>query len=208
MQPKLFYIIFICLLLSNCTNTAKKSTIGLTYRTKLIDYGTFIIEVPESWVNEGIGVEDSYVGNIKIGKDSLVSFDLGKYSNSLNEEGGEYFDITEGNVYVPDKSSRPEKRAWKIFGKADSATLEKVKRNKVKWDYIDNYRAKLVVPKIKGIGTTGVYFDSLWANGDSKIGFVLARRNLKPIHQQQLLNAVYSLHFHKDVPMKYPNKNY
>lgn len=45
----------------------------------------FSIEVPTSWEEENLRIEDSYVGGIKLSNDEEVVFDLGYYSNRLDE---------------------------------------------------------------------------------------------------------------------------
>jgi hypothetical protein len=80
MKVKLFLWFALPILLLSC-NSNKKSDDG----TKLLDYKYFTIRVPQSW--KGIDAKgiDSYVGEIHIDTSTVISFDLGWYSNSLVE---------------------------------------------------------------------------------------------------------------------------
>ena len=132
---------------------------------KLLDYGYFTILVPESWKQVNVKGIDSFVGEINIDSTTVINFDLGWYSNSLSEgRSTTYYSVESGNIYIPDitiKQNLKDPTHWKYFGKADSNKVEKLKREHTTWFNIGNYRAKLITPKRIGLGTTGVYIDSL-----------------------------------------------
>ncbi|MFD0749785.1 hypothetical protein ACFQZS_06505 [Mucilaginibacter calamicampi] len=159
------------------------------------------MEVPKNWKRVDVKGIDSFVGRIDIDSAKSIGFNMGWYCDNL-EEGKftDYYNIDFGNVYIPDTS---KKRAtdnttyWKYFGKADRATIAKVKRQVSVYTNIDQYRAKIVTPKVTGIGITGVYIDSLWKAGDSPEGFVLCGENLTFKQQRQLLSAIKTLRFYQ-----------
>lgn len=149
---------------------------------KTLDFGKFKIDVPVTWQpvkNTGI---DSYVGLIVLDKGDTVSFDLGWYSNSLDDESV-YVD-SNGDVYLLDNGSTP-----KFYGKADTIDVESLMENKVIWRTIDSKRAKIVQPKQTGKGMTGVYFDSLWTKGSGTDRFQMNGKNLNPNNEKRLLEA-------------------
>jgi len=52
---------------------------------RILDFGSFTIEAPNNWTKVKVQGIDSYVGRIAIGNTDTLEFDLGPYSNSLNE---------------------------------------------------------------------------------------------------------------------------
>jgi len=74
---------------------------------------------------------------------------------------------------------------------------DRFRKQNVSWDTIDHRLVKLVFPRISGNGLTGVYIDSLWQKGSSKIRFNLAGTDLKVQNEKDLLNAVKTLRFYK-----------
>lgn len=164
--------------------------------TKLIDYGSFTMEVPLNWKPLAVEFEDSAIGNIQIGKKSFISFDLGQYSNPLNEDDfGEYYKISDGNIYLVDKSSTLKNKKLNYFGKVDSINLEKVRRDKVEWIIIDGFKTKLLTPKKAGRGFVGVYIDSLSNDNGTKIKLMMSGY-LTPTQQEEFMSAIKTLKFY------------
>lgn len=173
------------------------------HNTQTLNYKTFAITVPKQWKRVDEKGIDSFVGEIHIDPATSIGFDMGWYCSDLDEDNRTtYYMVEDSNVYVPDSSAKQdlkEPSKWKYFGKADSATIEKLKRQKITWINIDGYKAKLVTPKKAGIGITGVYIDSLWKSGDGKTGFVLNGYNLTKPQQEQLITAIQSLKFNRPI---------
>lgn len=127
--------------------------------TKTLDFGEFTIDVPSTWQTVRTKGMDSYVGLMTLDHGDTVSFDLGWYSNSLEEEYK--FKVENGDVYLKnEKESISNSVLFGFYGKADTVDIEKFKVNNVTWTTIDGKRAKLIQPKNTGTGTTGIYFDS------------------------------------------------
>ena len=74
---------------------------------------------------------------------------------------------------------------------------DKYRKNNVLWDTIDGRKAKIVYPRKSGIGTTGVYIDSLWVSGSQVDRFNLYGKNLKPGNEKKVLQALRTLKFRK-----------
>jgi hypothetical protein len=184
------------LLLLSCTESKQPDS-----GTKLLNYGYFTIQVPQSWKRVDVKGIDSYVGEIHIDSNTIISFDLGWHSNSLSEgRSTTYYNIESGEIYTPDSSIKQDLRYpthWKYYGKADSVTLEKLKRNRTTWLNVDEYRAKLITPKNIGSGTTGIYIDSLWKEGDNNDKFQINGQDLTSTQQQQLITAIKTLKFYQ-----------
>ncbi|WP_028298582.1 hypothetical protein [Olivibacter sitiensis] len=51
---------------------------------KTLDFERFTIQVPAAWSQQQIQGYDSYVGQIAIGEQESISFDLGAYADNLN----------------------------------------------------------------------------------------------------------------------------
>lgn len=196
MKPFLFLCLALLLLIS-CTTKKRADNDG----TKLLDYGYFTVRVPQDWKRVNAKGIDSYVGRIDIDSSSSIGFNMGWYCKTLSEgHRTKYYDIEGENVYTPDSSAKQnlnDPNVWKYYGRADSSTLEKLRRQKVSWTIISRYKAKLVVPKMTGVGTTGVYIDSLWRTGDHPDGFVMSGENLPLQQQQQLIKAIKTLKFYQ-----------
>lgn len=89
-MKKLLTIITICILSFSCTkenkidsSTRQSQSDNLDHE---IDYRAFKIKVPEGWEKIELQGIDSYVGGIVTNHQDTITFDLGWYSNRLNDE--------------------------------------------------------------------------------------------------------------------------
>ena len=85
----------ILLTLLSCTSKQKG-------RTKTLDFGEFKIDVPLTWQQVKAKGIDSYVGLMILDNGDTISFDLGWYSNPLEEEYK--FKVENGDVYLENES--------------------------------------------------------------------------------------------------------
>lgn len=185
-QMRLLLTIILLTLLS-CTEKRKGEI-------KTLDFGRFKIDVPGTWQQVKAKGIDSYVGLMILDEGDTVSFDLGWYSNSLEEEYN--FMIQNGDVFLRREITR-DSGVYEFYGKVDTVDMEKFKVNNVSWTTIDNKRAKLIRPKNTGTGMTGVYFDSLWVAGSGTDRFQMNGTDLHPENERQLLKAFATLKFTK-----------
>lgn len=153
-----------------------------------MDFGRFKIDVPGTWQQVRAKGIDSYVGQMILDNGDTVSFDLGWYSNPLDDES---VYVDNNDVYLVDNGNP------RFFGKADTVNIDSLKKNKITWTMIDGKRAKIVQPKMTGQGMTGVYFDSLWVAGSGIDRFQMSGTNLHPDNERQLLKAFRTLKFTK-----------
>lgn len=162
--------------------------------TKTLDFDKFEIEVPSSWhkiVKAGI---DSQVGKIAIDNNDTLYFDLGWYSGNLAED--KPYLIEGKSVHLINQEKSTENSIfYNYYGTLDTIDLKKFLKTEHKYVKIDNRKAKLVFPKKSGIGTTGVFFDSLWVRGSGVDRFQLSGKNLKEQNQKELLNAIKTIKF-------------
>lgn len=173
--------LLILLLFCSC-KTQKKNT-----ESHLLDFKSFTIETPVLWTKITSRGIDSYVGGIQIDSTEVASFDLGLYSNDLNEFVKlNLHDTTYAFVSTSDSPTLI----------VDSNFMEKIKKCKVVWDTIDGYKAKLVIPINSGFGVTGVYIDSLWQLNSQNVKFQLSGNNLNPANETKFLKAIKTLRFH------------
>lgn len=185
---KKLLIAIIVIGLTACNQTKPKGD------TKTMNFISFTIETPKSWKQiEKRGI-DSYVGCIAIDDTDTLNFDLGWYSNKLYE-----YDPT-----ILDSS---------MIGSIDTSMLDtsevifvknrmgidpdRYRKNNVLWDTIDGRKAKIVYTRQPGIGTTGVYIDSLWVSDSGIDRFNLYGNNLKPENEKKVLQALQTLKFRK-----------
>jgi hypothetical protein len=186
----------ILLTLLSCTDKQSRETrkpdiienkVDVPPTWKTLDFKEFTIQVPPTWGHVRIKGIDSYVGLIALDNGDTASFDLGWYSNTLDDES---IFVHGNDVHLVD-----EKGNLTFYGKADTVNIERLKNNKIIWTTIDAKRAKIIEPKLTGKGITGVYFDSLWTKGSGTDRFQMNGRNLKPENERQLLIAVQTLKF-------------
>nr|WP_294793060.1 hypothetical protein [uncultured Mucilaginibacter sp.] len=160
------------------------------------------MQVPESWTRVDVRGIDSFVGRIDIDSNAFIGFDLGWYCDSLGEgRHTTYYSVESGSVYVPDSAAKQNlsnPTVWKYFGKADSITIAKLRRNVAVIENVDGYHAKIVTPKRSGLGITGIYIDSLWKSGGNVDGFVMTAHNLTFEQQKKFISAIKSLKFNRN----------
>jgi hypothetical protein len=187
-QMRLRYAILLLTLLS-CTDKKRGGT-------KTLDFGEFTIAVPSTWQPVRAKGIDSYVGLMTLDHGDTVSFDLGWYSNPLEEEYK--FMVENGDVYLKnEKESTSNSVLFEFYGKADTVDIEKFKINQVILTTIDGKKAKIIRPRQTGYGMTGIYFDSLWVAGSGTDRFQMNGTDLHPDNERQLLKAFETLKFTK-----------
>jgi hypothetical protein len=191
MKTLLLLYLTIVLLIS-CTGSKQSRNEG----TKLIDYGYFTIRVPQEWKRVDAKGIDSFVGEIHIDSNTVITFDLGWYANDLSE-GSEDYVVRNDSLIVLEKSPIPGaiKPREDYRGKPDSSTLATVTVNQKQYITIDGYKAKLVTPTHTGKGMTGLYIENLWNAGSSNDRFQINGQNLTLKQQQQLITAIKTLKF-------------
>ena len=162
-----------------------------TGETKTMDFGTFTIETPNTWKQIKAKGIDSYVGKIAIDDSDILHFDLGWYSNDLTEyqevkmgDGKTYYISSYDTAYNPTL--------------IDSLNKDKVVTSNIIWDTVDGRLAKVLSPIKPGIGTTGIYIDSLRQAGSDVDKFNLYGTNLKPHNEKAVLAAFKTLKFHNE----------
>ena len=174
------------IILASCDKTKDKK--------KTLDFGSFTIEVPSTWNKAKQQGIDSYVGQIALDESDTVSFDLGWYSNSLEEEPN--FTVDDGRVHLLNESlSTRDSLVYDFIGTIDTVNINTFLKDSVSWTTIDNRKVKLVRPKKSGLGTTGIFIDSLWTAGSGIDRFQINGRNLKPDNEQLFLEAIRTLRF-------------
>jgi hypothetical protein len=180
---KLSYISAFIILVVGCKDPS---------RTKTMDFGKFTLEAPYKWQQVKRNGIDSYVGAIAVDNTDTLYFDLGMYSNTLTEPNIQVITrqmIAENNLDSSDFIVVKDIMSMNI-------DADLYRKQNVSWDTIDSRRAKIVFPRVSGKGKTGVYIDSLWGNS-SKVRFNLHGSNLKAQTEQDLLEAIKTLRFHK-----------
>ena len=161
---------------------------------QVLTFGSFTIETPAGWTKIKARGMDSYVGRIAIDKTDTLDFDLGWYSNTLTEPEPVIWDSSMIGLIDTTFAAENEIIFVKNRMRVDP---DKYKKNNISWDTIDGRIAKIVSPRKSGIGTTGIYIDSLWQSGSDADRFNLYGVNLQPANEKMLLQALQTLKFHK-----------
>ena len=177
---------FLSLFIFGCADKKPKAD------NQTLDFGLFSIVTPNSWTKIKAQGTDSYVGQIAIDNTDTVDFDLGWYSNTLTEPEPQIIERSMlKNIDVLDTTQ------FIIVDSRKGIDPDKYKKNNISLDTIDGRRAKIIFPRKSGIGTTGIYIDSLWQGGSDIDRFNLYGDNLKPINEKLFLQALKTLKFHK-----------
>lgn len=182
-MQKLIGILPLLTILLSCNDT------NINRDSKLLDFGYFTIETPQSWTKVQVRGIDSYVGRIAIDNKDTLDFDLGWYSDDLSEYS-EFKNFFGGKTYYINKYDTSAKLV-------DSSELHKIVKSNISWDTIDGRRAKILSPIHSGVGMTGIYIDSLWQAGSDIDKFNLYGNNLKPENEKALLTTLKTLKFHQ-----------
>ena len=162
--------------------------------SQTMDFSSFTLEAPSSWKAIKEKGVDSYVGKIAIEEGDTLHFDLGGYSNNLTEYDPTLLDSS--MISSIDPSMADLSNVIFVKDKKD-IDPDQYRKNNVRWDTIDGRKAKIVFPRRSGIGTTGIYIDSLWISGDDTDRFNLYGLNLKPGNEIKVLDAIKTLKFRK-----------
>lgn len=169
---------------------------------KTIDFGQFEITVPENWNKyEAKGI-DSYVGGIITNTNDSLSFDFGMYSGDLSKSD---FPM----VYDSTRLAELIKKELKLLPKTKHLIVRDLFHADVDFkeylqyqfvfDSIDCFRAKIITPRNKGFGGTGIYIDSLAGTqrNYNKIRFNFYGWYLNDKVQGEFLKALKTLKFEK-----------
>jgi len=166
----------------SCTNQNKGK--------QILDFGSFSIEGPSEWKKSILPATDSYVGEILMPENDTIGFDFGPYSYDLTEY--QEIKLGDGKTYYIDNSDTAYRPT--LYSSADKY---KVVKSKVTWDTIDGRIAKILSPINSGIGTTGIYIDSVWVGSRGKTSFNLYGKNLSKENEKIFLRALKTIKFHK-----------
>ena len=180
------------LLIIGCSDNKSKVDNKHKSDNQTLDFGSFTIMTPISWTKIKAQGADSYVGRIAIDNIDTLDFDLGWYSNTLTEPEPQIIERSMlKNMDVLDTTQ------FIIVDSRKGIDPDKYKKNNVSWDTIDGRKAKIVFSRQSGVGTTGIYIDSLWQAGSDIDRFNLYGDNLKPANKKLFLEALRTLKFHK-----------
>lgn len=168
---------------------------------KTVDFDVFEITVPSSWKKHEINGIDSYVGGlISDEKDTLI-FDLGWYSPDVS-------DNTFPMVFDPNRLAELTEKERGLLPNTNhlivdslSAEIEysKYPKYQVEYDSVDCFKVKLITPRNKGFGATGIYIDSI-AGGDTsynRVKFGFYGNHLTDSTQTEFIKALRSIKFKK-----------
>lgn len=182
MRSLIFNCLFILILLS-----CRQKQHG---ETKNMDFDAFSIETPLTWKKVNRKGIDSYVGAIAIDSIDTLKFDMGSYSNTLNE----FAPLILDSSMISDAGTNDISEI--IFVKDHyRVDPDRYKYNNVSWDTIDNRLAKLVYPRRSGKGTTGVYIDSVWISRGDVVRFNLYGIDLHPANEKTVFEAIKTIKF-------------
>lgn len=169
---------------------------------KTIDFGQFEITVPENWNKYEAKEIDSYVGGIVTETNDTLDFDFGMYSGDLSKSD---FPMVYDSIGLAELT----KKELKLLPKTKHLIVEDLFYADVDfkeylqyqfvYDSIDCFKAKIITPRNKGYGGTGVYIDSLTGTKQNynKIRFNFYGWYLNDKAQAEFIKALKTLKFNK-----------
>jgi hypothetical protein len=168
---------------------------------KTIDFGQFIITVPEKWNKyERKGI-DSYVGGMITDKNDTLTFDLGRYSGDVSTD----FPMVYNEETLAELSSRERNLLPKTKHlitedwSSEDIDLRDYLKYDVEYDTIACFKVKIIRPRNKGFGASGIYIDSLSGikKKYDKIKFNFYGKFLSDKTQTEFIKALKTLRFEK-----------
>lgn len=183
--------ILILLLIFSCTKREYKT----------IDYGQFEITVPENWNKyEAKGI-DSYVGGIITETNDTLDFDFGMYSGDLSRSDFPMVYDSLGLAELTEKELEllPKTKHLIVDSITGDIDFKEYLQYQFEYDSIDCFQAKIITPRNKGFGGTGIYIDSLTGTKRNfdKIKFGFYGFYLNEQVQAEFLKALKTLKFKK-----------
>ena len=184
-------LILILLLILSCSER----------KYKTIDFGNFEITVPQNWNKyERKGI-DSYVGGIITEKNDTLNFDFGRYSPDLlkNDFPMVYDSIGLAELTEKELKLLPETKHLIVKNFTGNIDFKKYMQYEFELDSIDCFEAKIIRPKNKGFGGTGIYIDSITGNKKNydKVGISFYGWYLTEKTQNEFIKALKTLKFEK-----------
>ena len=151
-------------------------------QNKVIDFNNFEITIPNTWNKIDIKGIDSYVGGFSTKSGDSILFEYGKHTYQMDV----VFKINDLKEYEKLDSIGFD-MADLIFSKYPNIDQNQGTFHKeyYMYDSIDNYKAKISLPKKFGCGTTGIYFEGL-SKGNS---LYVYGNNLTDAEQNELLKS-------------------
>ena len=136
--------------------------------TQTLDFGSFTIDTPTGWTKIKMQGIDDLVGKIAIDRHDTLEYNLGVFASSL-----EQLDEPDDDGKNPDTFSKSNVSRRTINGR----------------------KAKIFTPKGYSNGMTGIYFDSLWKDGQDIVKFNLVGQNLNRENQIAVIRTFQTLQF-------------
>jgi len=173
---------------------------GRKYKT--IDFGQFQITVPENWHKYKSNGIDSYVGGIITNTNDSLNFDFGMYSGDLSKSD---FPMVYDSIGLAELT----KKELELLPKTKHLIVEDLFYADVNFkeylqyqfvfDSVDCFRAKIITPRNKGFGGTGIHIDSLTGSKENydKIGIGFYGWYLNDKVQAEFIKALKTLKFEK-----------
>ena len=168
---------------------------------KTIDFGQFEITVPEDWNEyERQGI-DSYIGGIVTDTNDSLKFDFGMYSSDLSTSDLPMVYDSLGLAELTKKELELLPKTKHLIVDSITGDIDFKEYLQYQFEYvtIDCFQAKIITPRNKGFGGTGIYIDSLaGAKQDyNKIRFNFYGWYLNDKVQSEFLKALKTLKFEK-----------
>ena len=166
---------------------------------KTIDFGQFEITVPENWNKYQRKGIDSYVGGIITDTNDTLNFDFGRYSADLSRQDYPMVYDSIGLTELTKKELEllPQTKHLIVDSIIGDINFKEYLQYQFVFDSIDCYKAKIITPRNKGFGGTGIYIDSLTGTREkyNKIGIGFYGWYLNDQVQTEFIKALKTLNF-------------
>ena len=168
---------------------------------KTIDFGQFEITIPENWNKYERNGIDSYIGGIITDTNDSLNFDFGWYSMDLikNDFPMVYDSLGLAELTKKEIELLPNTKHLIVDSITGNIDFEEYLQYQFEYDSIDCFKAKIITPKNKGFGGTGIYIDSIRGGTSryNKTRFSFYGWYLSDNVQNEFIKALKTLKFKK-----------
>jgi len=162
-----------------------------TEKSKKIDMGVYIIDLPQNWKKINVKGIDSDLNAILTPAGDTIISDYGKYSQKFDETNK----VFSKEQILKYKSMKMDVRNlfWSTTPEIDQAQGTFLNEYYM-YENIDNQKVKFRVSKKNNKGVTGISVDSLF-NTNNRL--TITAKNLNKLEKDLLMDSFFTIKFHE-----------
>ncbi|WP_026726225.1 hypothetical protein [Flavobacterium sasangense] len=162
---------------------------------KIKDKIDFSFKIPNSWNEIEVNGIDSDVSVFVNSLNDTITSDYGWYSNNLEEDLPTLYTKTDYDKLSQKEKNNLKENEYVIVEDYNNFDDKGISKSLSKFYVLDNKKAKIVNPKLSGIGITGVYFEKLYKERGNYMNLNLYGYNVKKETGEEILNVISTIKF-------------